>query len=153
MNITEEGKCQNNSMIGKFCIIEVPYLSENVKVGNYCEIRKGCKIGQNTTFGSRCTLSENTEIGENCIIKYGFVATDTPDLTNPKLKKPCKIGNNVLIGANVCGYVQIGNENQIKVGVTIRNRMIIGDRNLIGQGSNVVEFVDNDKKIKGNPAK
>ena len=93
----------------------------NVKIGNFCEIRDNCEIGDNTSFGSRCTLSAGTKVGKNCIIKYGFVATDIPNLNRPSQKRTAIIGDYVLIGANVVLMpgVKVGNNAKIDVGLVI----------------------------------
>ena len=124
--------------IGPFCIVRNgAKIGKNCKFTAYCEIRNNVEIGDNTTFGSRCTISANAKIGSNTTIKYGFVLTDTPNLKEGGVKSVGCIGNNVLIGANVC----------------LMPSFNIGDDSIIGACSQVRADVGDNEIWFGSPAK
>ena len=86
---------------------------------------------------SRCTISAGAKIGENCTIKYGFVLTDTPDITKNNEKKIGSIGNNVKIGANV----------------VLMPGFSIGNNSIVGACSQVRKNIGINEIWYGNPAK
>lgn len=112
-------------------------IGKNVKIGAFCEIRANVTIGDNTTFGSRCTISAGATIGKNCTIKYGFVLTDTPDISQNDKKEVGSIGDNVLIGANV----------------TLMPAVNLADNCIVGACSQVRHDVEEGQTVYGNPAK
>ena len=127
-----------STKIGPFCIVRKGVkIGSNCKFTAYCEIRENVTIGNNTSFGSRCTISANAEIGNDVTIKYGFVLTDTPDLTEGDKKVVGKVGNGSLIGANV----------------TLMPGFSIGQNSIIGACSQVRSEVGNNEDWFGNPAK
>lgn len=127
-----------NTKVGPFCIVRRDAkIGANCKFTAYCEIRENVVIGESTSFGSRCTISANAEIGKDVTIKYGFVLTDTPDLTEGDKKVVGKVGNGSLIGANV----------------TLMPGISIGQKSIIGACSQVRSEVGNNEVWFGNPAK
>lgn len=126
----------DNTHIGPFCIV-----GENARVGAgcsftaYCEIRDDCVVGDNTTMGSRCTLSAGVRIGSDVTIKYGFVATDTPDLKSGE-KVVGTIGDGAMFGVNVV----------LMPGVNV------GEGAIIGACSQVRKDVPAMEVWYGNPA-
>jgi UDP-2-acetamido-3-amino-2,3-dideoxy-glucuronate N-acetyltransferase len=127
----------DNTKIGPFCIIR-----SGAKIGKdcsftaYCEIRENVIIGDGTTMGSRCTISADAIIGKNCVIKYSFVLTDTPDLTLNNNKVVLGIGDNTLIGANV----------------TLMPGISIGSNCIIGACSQIRKNVSDNEIWYGSPA-
>lgn len=137
--IVEDGaSIGDNSDLGDYCIVR-----KNAKIGShckftaYCEIRQNVVIGDRTTMGSRCTISANALIGKDVVIKYGFVLTDTPKLSENEKKTVGEIGDGVLIGANV----------------TIMPGVSIGQKALIGANSQVRTNVPKREVWYGVPAK
>ena len=94
-------------------------------------------IGDNTSFGSRCTISANAIIGSNVLIKYSFVLTDTADLKADPIKSVQGIGDGTLIGANV----------------TLMPGFSIGKNCIIGACSQVRHNIGDNEIWYGNPAK
>lgn len=128
----------DNVNIGPFCIIRSgAIIGNNCRFTAYCEIRENVKIGKNTSFGSRCTISANCEVGDDCVIKYAFVMTDTPNLEANNEKVSAKIGDGVLIGANV----------------TLMPGFSIGKGAIIGACSQVRSNVGENEVWYGNPAR
>ena len=72
----------SGTKIGTYCKVgKDVVIGKDCKFTSYCEIRDNCILGNEVSMGSRCTLSANIVVEDGVIIKYGFVATDTPDLT------------------------------------------------------------------------
>lgn len=103
----------------------------------YCEIRSRCVVGDRVSMGSRCTLSAGTIVGDDVIIKYGFVATDTPDLHHNTDKVTCVLKAGSLYGANV----------------TIMPAVTVGVGSEIGACSQVRHDVPDGEVWYGSPAK
>lgn len=154
--ISDKAKIGENVQFGQYVVVEAgAEIGNNVKIGDFSIVRKGAKVGDNckftayceirdnvvvgagTTMGSRCTISANAIIGENVTIKYGFVLTDTPDLTEGDKKVVGQIGDGALIGANVC----------------LMPGFSIGKNAIIGALSQVRSNVGDDEVWYGNPAK
>lgn len=136
--VEEDCEIGDNSTIGPFCIIRKgAKIGSNCKFTAYCEIRENVIIGDNTSFGSRCTISANAVIGKNVVVKYSFVLTDTPNLEEGDIKEVGKIGDGVLIGANV----------------TLMPGFSIGNDSIIGACSQVRSEVGENEIWYGNPAK
>jgi len=137
-SIIEDGvEIGDNTKIGPFSIVKSgAKIGKNCSFTAYCEIRNNVVIGDNTTFGSRCTVSANAKIGSNTTVKYGFVLTDTPNLKEGSVKSVGSIGDNVLIGANVC----------------LMPGFSIGSGSIIGACSQVRSNVGDNEIWYGNPA-
>ena len=90
-------------------------IGDDFRATSYGEFRDNCIIGNNASFGSRCTLSAGTVVGNDVVVKYAFVATDTPDLTK-KEKSTCVLEDGSLYGAMVV----------VMPGVRVGKKAIIG---------------------------
>ena len=155
--IIEDG-CEigDNVTLGNYVLIKKgTRLGDGCKVGDYCkfgvnvsvgkdlytscyvEIRDNCKVGNNASFGSRCTISANFIIEDGVVVKYGFVATDTPDLTKNDEKVQAVLGAGSRYGANV----------------TIMPNVSIGKNAEIGACSQVRHNVPDNEIWFGSPAK
>jgi UDP-2-acetamido-3-amino-2,3-dideoxy-glucuronate N-acetyltransferase len=136
--IEENVEIGDHVSIGPFSVIR-----KGAKIGNkckftaYCEIRENCEVGEGSTMGSRCTISAGVVIGKNVTIKYGFVATDTPNLTEGDKKSVGIIGDNSLFGVNVV----------LMPGVNV------GENCIIGACSQVRNDISDNEIWYGNPAK
>tara|TARA_B100000131_G_C18116837_1_gene611556 strand:+ start:141 stop:644 length:504 start_codon:yes stop_codon:yes gene_type:complete len=105
-------------------------------------------IGSNNWIGTNVSIMVGSEkdvtIGDdNLIMNYVNIGHDV------------EIGNSNEIGARsmIPGFCKIGSFNKIKLSCTIRNRVVIGDRNIIGMGSVVTKsFEGDDLLIYGSPA-
>lgn len=59
----------------------------------------------------------------------------------------------VTAGAVIGGYDVVGERTFIGLNATLRNRIEIGDKALLGMGTVVTKFVEKDMTVVGNPAK
>lgn len=113
----------DNVVIGKSTKIGTyTKIGEGVTIGDgcsftsFCEVRDNCKLGNRVMMGSRGTLSAGTIIEDDVVMKYAFVVTDTPDLTQGDIKivgtlqKGSRFGASVVImpGVNVGENAEIG---------------------------------------------
>jgi acetyltransferase-like isoleucine patch superfamily enzyme len=104
---------------------------------SFCEIRDNCQLGDRVSMGSRCTLSAGTIVEDDVIIKYSFVYTDTPVLSQNDNKIVGVLREGSRFGANV----------------TIMPGITIGKNSEIGACSLVRNDVPNDEIWYGIPAK
>jgi UDP-N-acetylglucosamine acyltransferase len=145
-------------------------------------IHPNVKLGKGNTIGAYCVIGGNgeirgvkqedfkghVEIGDNNIISE-FVSIQRPY----EKGKITKIGSDNIIMAHshlghdvrvydqteICtncvigGYAQIHFRAKIKLGVIIRNRIVIGSSAIVGMGSVVTKSVDQYAVVYGNPAK
>ena len=56
-------------------------------------------------------------------------------------------------GAVVCGKTKIGDSSHVGAGSVLIQGLSIGDNAFIAAGSVVIENIEDDCKVKGNPAK
>ena len=146
----------DNVSVGDYCLIESgarigsgTTIGTYCKIGSsaeigtdcsftaYCEIRSKSTVGDRVSMGSRCTLSAGTVVENDVIIKYGFVATDTPDLHHNDSKVTCVLKAHSLYGANV----------------TIMPGITVGRGSEIGASSQVRHSVPDGEVWYGTPAK
>jgi UDP-3-O-[3-hydroxymyristoyl] glucosamine N-acyltransferase len=67
----------------------------------------------------------------------------------------CFIGKSCTITAGVsfCGYVTVGEGTRVAPNATIKQRLIIGKKVLVGLGAVVTKNVNDSEIVAGNPAK
>ncbi len=136
--IQQGAKVGEGTIIGTYCKVgKDTVIGSNCKFTSYCEIRDNCVLGDNVSMGSRCTLSANITVEDDVIIKYGFVATDTPKLSQNDVKVTGVLGKGSKYGANV----------------TIMPGLSIGANVEIGSCSQVRHNVPDNEIWYGNPAR
>lgn len=113
------------------------------------EFKGNVSIGDNNVISEHVTIQRpfdfrTTYIGNNNIIMaHAHIGHDVKVLDN------CEICTGVIIG----GYTVVESGVKIKLGATLRNRLKIGSKSLIGLGSVVVKDVGKGSTVYGNPAK
>ena len=128
----------DNSSVGTYTKI-----GKNVTIGSgcsftsFCEIRDRCVIGNIITMGSRCTLSEDTVVEDGVVIKYSFVYTDTPILSQ---------NDNKIVGVLKTG-------SRFGANVTIMPGVTVGINSEIGACSLVRNNIPDNEIWYGTPAK
>ena len=134
-----------NNKIGAYTVIGdngeirgVQSFKGSVIIGN------GNVISELVTIQRPATENQHTIIGNNNIIMaHAHVGHDVV------IGNDCEICTGVILG----GYSDIQDNVKLKIGVTVRNRKIVGKGTIVGMGSVVVKDVEENKVIYGNPAK
>lgn len=119
---------------GKFAKVVSPY----AQVSNFTEIGEGSIVFHGVT------IQADAIIGDNCIVN-----------NHALIEHDCQIGHHchVSTGALLNGNVQISNGVFIGSSAVLKQGISIGERALIGMGSIVLENVEANQVIYGNPAK
>ena len=102
------------------------------------------KMGSGNLTAYGVILGHNTRINDNNVIWSGSVVEH--DCT---IRGSCYIGPNAVVS----GYVEIGEGTLIGSGAVILPEKKIGKNCLIGAGAVVTKNVEDNKKVKGNPAR
>ena len=116
-------------------------LGDNVFIGPFTEIQRGCKIGDSSRIQSHTFICENVTMGKRCFIAHSVTfANDLfkSGLPNPNSESWVKIilGDNVTIGS----------------GATILAEEICSGT-VIGAGSVVTKSIHKKGVYAGNPAR
>lgn len=103
-----------------------------------------CDIGHGVLIGPLSQLSPDTTIGDNCILLgSSFIGHDST------MKRFAHLASNSVVGANVI----VGKGVHVGTNSTIREKVNIGDFSLIGSGAVVLNDVEENTVVVGNPAK
>lgn len=176
-NVTIGAHCfiSSQCIIGDNTIIHPNVTIENeVFIGRDCEIKSGAVIGQDG-FGferyedgtpihfphyGKVIVKDNVFIGANACIDRGAmgdtVVEDDVKIANlVHIAHNCHIGNGSFIIASsvLCGGAQVGNNCWIAPNVSVKEHIRINDNALIGLGSVVLNDVEQDSVMVGNPAR
>ena len=108
-------------------------------------IPKGfCSIGNGVLMAPLSQLSPDTTLEDNCILlPNSFLGHDST------MKRFSHITSNSVVGGNVT----IGRGAHVGTNATIRENITIGDFALIGSGAVVLNDVQENSIVVGNPAK
>jgi UDP-N-acetylglucosamine acyltransferase len=133
------------------------YIGAYTVIGSNGEIR-----GKNqNTFEGFVTIGNNNVISEHVTIQRPYERSSTRIGSNNIIMAHSHIGHDVVIGdgCEICtgviigGYTTIKDGVKLKLGVTVRNRLVIGLNALIGLGSVVTKSIEDNAVAYGNPAK
>ena len=141
-------------------------IHESVTIGKRFLAKHGSSIGgiptgykdYNKLYG--LDIDDDVEIGQSSVVMLGTV-------------RPTRLGNKVTVGCLCCighdddikdnvyiasgsilgGFVTVGKNAFLGLGVVVRNRKRIGDGSFIGMGSNVVSDIPSNVIALGNPCK
>jgi len=102
------------------------------------------EIGPGVLVGPYAQIGPDVSIGRNAVILgNAFVGHDSC------VGEFCHIATNAVIGSNI----NIGNACHIGMNATVREFVNIKDYCLVGMGSTVLNDIDEDSIVVGNPAK
>lgn len=165
----------NNVIMGDNCNIHSGVvIGDNVEIGNNCTIKSNSVIGQRG-FGliknkennlieiphiGNVKIKDNVEIGALNTIARGTLDNTVIESYN-KLDDHVHIAHNCFLKRNniICagvifgGSVTVDENNFFGLNCTIKNKISIGKNNIIGQSSNLIKDIGNNKILFGNPAK
>lgn len=108
------------------------WISQAVTIGKGCIIYPGCSINYESSVGDFVVLNMNCALGHNATI--GNFASFAP-------------------GVNLGGYTQIGDRTDMGIGSATKQFVKIGKDCVIGGQAMVIQNIEDDKKVKGVPAK
>lgn len=172
-NFTKIGdKCiiGDNTVVGDRVIIE-----QNTRIGKNCIIQPGTVIGADGFAYERLedtlelqrfphiggvVLGNNVEICSNCSIARGSLS-DTIIGEGTKLDALVHIAHNVEIGRHcaltagtiIGGSTRIGDLCWTGLNSTIKHKVKIGNKVIIGSGASVINDIDDEDIVAGVPAK
>jgi len=148
------------------------YLRRGTVIGKRCRIGAGAKIGvegfgyafdeENTAVEmphyGRVVIGDNVSVGANAVVaRATFGETKIGEYT--KINDNVHIGHNVevgkrtiIAGGHISGSVIIGDDCWLAPGVTIRNKIRIGEGAMVGLGAVVVKDVPSGIVVYGSPA-
>ena len=172
-NFTKIGdKCiiGENTVVGDCVIIE-----QNTRIGKNCIIQPGTVIGADGFAYERLEdtlelqrfphiggviIGDNVEICSNCSIARGSLS-NTIIGEGTKLDAPVHIAHNVEIGRHcaltagtiIGGSTRIGDMCWTGLNSTIKHKVKIGNKVIIGSGASVINNIDDEDIVAGVPAK
>ncbi len=106
-------------------------------VSKQCGIDDGVLVAAGAILNPFCFINKGSIINTGCIIEH-----------------ECVIGefSHIAPGAVLAGNVEVGKRTFIGANATIRQGAIIGNDVIIGAGAVVLNNIDNNVKVAGNPA-
>jgi UDP-3-O-[3-hydroxymyristoyl] glucosamine N-acyltransferase len=166
--VIEEGcRIGENVTIEDFVVLKSGTIIEDG-----CTIRVGAKLGVaafsfQTRKGERnrgaqkdvTVLENNVDVGYNAVVQCGL-DRDTVNGAHTFINNLCNIGPDIRIGhrcvvglgTRISGHTEIGADTITSPGVTILNRVKIGNNVHIGIGSLVLHDVPDDTHVAGRPS-
>lgn len=134
-----------NNIIGAYCVI-----GSNGEIRGMQEFEGSVEIGSGNTISELVTIQRPASADKKTII-----GNDNIIMAHTHIGHDAVIGNNCELstGTIVGGYCRIEDGAKIKLGVTIRNRKIVGREAVVGMGAVVTKDVDSGITVVGNPAK
>lgn len=107
-------------------------------------VSRSAEIGRGTVIFEHVAITSNARIGHHVIILPGAV-----------ISHDVQIGDYTCITGGVCisGGARIGSRCYLGTNSTIIGDIAIGDYSLIGMGSVVLESVEENSVVAGNPAR
>jgi len=135
--ISEKAKIGKNVSIWHFTYIgDDVVIGDNVKIGSLVHVDYNVMIGDNTKIEGMVYLPPLSRIGKNCFIGPNVTLTNDPYPMCDKM-----LGVTIEDGAIICG------------GSSIRAGVTVGKNSVVGMGAVVLDDVDPDTVVVGNPAK
>ncbi len=160
-------------VIGDDAEIYANAVIRNAVAGSGLILREGCVVGSDgftftkddegnwfrTPSMGGVVIGDHVELGTNSCVAQGTAdATYIGDYV--KTDALVYVGHDARIGANteisaggiVGGYVETGEYTSVGFNASVRNRLVIGNSNVIGMGAVVTHSTEDSKIYVGNPA-
>jgi len=107
-------------------------IGNNVKIGCGVVAMAGCIFNPKATIGDFTFFATGAQVEHDCVIE-DFASISAGSITG--------------------GYVKVGKYSAITLGVTIMDRIEIGENTVVGSGSLVTKSLPNNVLAYGNPTK
>lgn len=107
-------------------------------------------------------IGENVEIGKGVVMMAGCIVNPKSKIgnftffaTGAQIEHDCIIGDyaSISAGSITGGFVELKKFSAITLGVTIIDRLIIGENTVVGSGSLVIKNLPDNVLAYGNPAR
>ena len=108
------------------------------------EISPSVTIGQGCIIGSRSFISSNSKIKDNTMLEVNTIVGHDISIGKHSVISSCTV---------IGGATEIGDETFIGLNCTLKDKLKIGDRCVIGMGSSVFSDINDDYIALGNPAR
>ncbi|MDD5674247.1 MAG: acyltransferase [Chitinivibrionales bacterium] len=146
--ITNDVVLGSNVRLSKFINLYGCTVGDNTKIGAFVEVQKNAHIGKNCKIQSHTFICEGVTLEDEVFVGHGvvFINDKYPTATNPDGSlqseqdwqvKPTLVKRGAAIGS----------------GATILCGVTIGENALVGAGSVVIDDVEPNTIVAGNPAK
>ena len=166
INLTIEAGCNistDNVIVGDNCNIRSrTIIYHDVQIGNNCQtghfavIRENTKIGNNVIIGTNVVIDGYCKIGNNVQLQTGAYITRGTVIEDEAFIGPCAVTTN----SKYMRYKQdplkgciIKQNAKIGANSVIMPGIIVGKNSTVGAGSVVTKDVINNATVVGNPAK
>ncbi len=108
------------------------------------EISPSASIGQGCIIGSRSFISSNSKIKENTMLEVNTIVGHDISIGKHSVISSCTV---------IGGATDIGDETFIGLNCTVKDKLKIGNRCVIGMGSSVFNDINDGYIALGNPAR
>lgn len=152
-SIIKSGTCISND-----CVI-----SSNVIIGcdGFQLIKNPNGINSLISHAGGVQISKNVFLGNNSVVSKGLFRENTFIGENTKIDNfvhishNCIIGNNCVItgGSVLSGSVRLDDGVWLGPNSTVLNKVICGENSIVGIGSVVLNNIESNSKVYGNPAR
>jgi acyl-[acyl carrier protein]--UDP-N-acetylglucosamine O-acyltransferase len=132
--------------IGAFCVIGGNGEIRNVKQSAF---KGAVYIGNDNVISEFVSIQRPASLSATIIGNNNIIMAHSHIGHNAQIDNTVEICSGVIVG----GYVQIKDFVKIKLGSVIRNRILIGERAIVGMGAIVIKDVEAGAVVIGNPAK
>ncbi len=126
--------------INSSAVIETDAIGDGVSIAEFAIVRPGARVGDGVKLHPHVVVNENVSLERDIEVLPGTYLGREPRAAGaiartPSFDRRLAIGAGCAIGANVVVYydVEIGTDNLIGDGASIRELSRIGDRNVIGR--------------------
>jgi sugar O-acyltransferase (sialic acid O-acetyltransferase NeuD family) len=127
---------QITSKLPKFEFVNA--IHPSVVIGNNVKLGKGIVAMANVVFNPKSVIGDFTFFATGAQVEHDCIIEDYASIS---------------AGSITGGFVKLGKFSAITLGVTVLDRISIGENSVIGAGSLILKDIPNDVLVYGNPSK